>query len=79
MVVYSTVQTAPKAQPGGVHGALSAAAYHPPAFPMMTSDATKDTPWETARKQRRAAACRPGLGVAGGRPAVDALFNCQVH
>jgi hypothetical protein len=71
MVVYSTVQTAPKTQTDGVHGALAAAAYQPLALLIMTSDAPNDTPWETPRKQRRAAACQPGLGcvVEDGRPA----------
>lgn len=69
MAAYSTSQTEPNIHPGGVHGALSAAAYQA-LFILIGREPSSDTAQDAAKKPRRAAICRlrgrvPGAGVPG--------------
>jgi hypothetical protein len=56
IVAYNVVQTDPKTQPGGVHGALLAAAYHPGALLTIATELSAETAKDTARNPTRAAA-----------------------
>ena len=70
MAAYSTVQTGPKTQPGGVQEGLARLAYQAPGSNRLPK---KAAPYETARNRTRGriryrTGHAPSCGFGGGSP-----------